>query len=45
MGTALGLLGILAYIICTIALAAALTYLVVRLSPAKKPAADQAPKS
>ena len=37
MGTVLGLLGIAAFIICTITVAAAVTWVVVRLSPAKKP--------
>jgi hypothetical protein len=38
MTSALGLLGLIAYISCTIALAAAITWLVVKLSPARKPA-------
>ena len=38
MDTALGLLGVLVFIACVIALAAGVTYLVVRLSPKPKPA-------
>jgi flagellar biogenesis protein FliO len=37
MQTALGLIGFVAYIAAVIALAAAVTWLVVRLTPAKKP--------
>jgi hypothetical protein len=37
---ALGLLGVVLFIVCVIALAAGVTWLVVRLSPAKRP--DQA---
>ena len=43
MTTALGLLAFVVYIALVIAVAAGLTWLVVRLSPAKKP--DTAPKS
>jgi len=42
VGTVLGLLGILVFIPCVIALAAALTWIVVRFSPAPKPASEQA---
>ena len=38
MDTALGLLGMLVFMVCVIALAAAVTWLVVRLLPAKAPA-------
>ncbi len=37
MGTVLGLLGILLFIVLTISLAGAVTWSVVKLSPAKKP--------
>jgi hypothetical protein len=37
MSTALSLLGVAAFIVCTIAVAAAVTWTVVRLSPAKAP--------
>jgi hypothetical protein len=37
METVLGLLGILVFIACVIALASGVTYLVVRLTPQKKP--------
>ena len=40
MQTVLGLIGFVAYIAAVIALAAAVTWLVVRLTPAKKPKAD-----
>jgi hypothetical protein len=42
MGTALGLIGIVFFIACVIALAYAVTWAVVRLSPSgnKKPKAD-----
>ena len=36
MGTALGLLGLLAFIVCVIALAAAVTWLVVKISPKRQ---------
>jgi hypothetical protein len=39
--TVLGLLGILVFIPCVITLAAALTWIVVKFSPAPKPASDQ----
>jgi hypothetical protein len=42
MDTVLGLIGFVAYIAAVIALAAAVTWLVVRLTPAKKPKADTA---
>jgi hypothetical protein len=42
MQTALGLIGFVAYIAAVIALAAAVTWLVVRLTPAKKPKPDTA---
>jgi hypothetical protein len=35
--TVLGILGIAVFIVCTIALAAGVTWLVVKLSPVKKP--------
>jgi hypothetical protein len=35
MDVVLGLLGLLVFIVCVIALAAAMTWLVVRISPAK----------
>ena len=38
MDTALGLLGMLVFMMCVIALAATVTWLVVRLLPAKAPA-------
>ena len=37
MDTALGLLGLTAYIVCVIAFAAAVTWTVVRLTPERKP--------
>jgi len=37
MTTTLGLLAFLLFIVCVIAIAAGVTWLVVRLSPAKKP--------
>jgi hypothetical protein len=43
MATLLGLLAFVAYIVVIIACAAAVTWVVVRFSPAKKP--DAAPKS
>ncbi len=42
METALGLLGMLVFIACVIALAAAVTWLVVRLTPNRKAPADDA---
>jgi hypothetical protein len=36
MATALGLLGLLVFIVCVIALAAAVTWLVVKISPQRK---------
>jgi len=41
MGTVLGLLGIVVFIACVIAVAAAVTWLVVRFSPAEKPKPEQ----
>ena len=43
MQSALGLLGFVLYIAAIVALAAGVTWLVVRLTPAKKP--DAAPKA
>ncbi len=46
MGTALGLLGMLVYAACIIGLAAAVTWIVVKVSPSEKPekpATDDAP--
>jgi hypothetical protein len=43
MQSALGLLGFVVYIAAIVALAAGVTWLVVRLTPAKKP--DAAPKA
>jgi hypothetical protein len=43
--TVLGLLGILVFIPCVIALAAALTWLVVKISPAPKPAPPETPET
>ena len=43
METALGLVGILIFALCVVALAAAVTWLVVKLSPAKS--AKAGPKS
>jgi hypothetical protein len=43
MQSALGLLGFVAYIAAIVALAAGVTWLVVRLTPAKKP--DASPKA
>jgi len=37
MDTALGLLGVAVFIVCVIALAAGVTYAVVRLTPQRKP--------
>jgi hypothetical protein len=39
--TVLGLLGILVFIPCVITLAAALTWIVVKISPAPKPPSEQ----
>jgi hypothetical protein len=36
MGTALGLIGIIAFILCVVALAAGVTWVVVRVSPSPK---------
>jgi hypothetical protein len=38
VSTALGLLGIVVFVVCVIAFAAGVTWLVVRLSPTRKPA-------
>jgi hypothetical protein len=43
MQSALGLVAFVAYILAIVSLAAALTWVVVRLTPAKKP--DTAPKA
>jgi hypothetical protein len=43
MQSALGLIGFVAYIAAIVALAAGITWLVVRLTPAKKP--DASPKT
>jgi hypothetical protein len=41
MATALGLIGIIAFIVCVVALAAGVTWVVVRVSPSpKKPSAS-----
>jgi hypothetical protein len=46
MSTILGLFGILAWIVAVIAIAAAVTYVVVRLSPGDKPSEpDYTPES
>ncbi|HEX2112132.1 MAG TPA: hypothetical protein VHF67_11320 [Gaiellaceae bacterium] len=46
MDVVLGLLGIVVWIVIVVALAAAVTYVVVRLSPGEKPSAsDSAAKS
>ena len=42
MDTVLGLLGILVWIVTVIALASAVTYVVVKLFPAEKPEKDEA---
>ena len=41
MYTVLGLLGVLVFIACTIVLAAAVTWVVVRVTPAEKPKPKQ----
>jgi hypothetical protein len=43
MSTALGLIAFVVFIVCVIGVAAGITWLVVRLSPAKKP--DATPKT
>ena len=43
MGTVLGLLGLLVFIACVVALAAAITWTVVKLTPAKTPAGGDGP--
>ncbi len=45
MGTVLGLLGILLWILVVIALASGVTYVVVKLFPAEKPAKDDGAKA
>jgi hypothetical protein len=40
VGTALGLLGVLVFIPCVIALAAAITWVVVRITPKPRPRAQ-----
>jgi hypothetical protein len=42
MATALGLIGLLAFIVCVIALAAGITWVVVKISP-KRNKAEQSP--
>jgi hypothetical protein len=41
VSSVLGLLGILFFVACVIALAAAVTWIVIRVSPAKRPADDK----
>jgi hypothetical protein len=43
MGTVLGLLGLIVFAACVIAFAAAMTWLVVKLSPARTASAQQRP--
>ena len=43
MDTALGLIGIIVFAACVIALAAAVTWVVVKVSPAEKPAKKPEP--
>ena len=43
MGTVLGLLGLAVYIACVVVLAAAVTWTVVKLTPAKSPEKPGAP--
>ncbi len=43
MGTVLGLAGLVAFIVCVIALAAAITAAVVKLSPAERPRNPEPP--
>ena len=43
MDTVLGLIGVLVWIVCVIALAAGVTWAVVKLFPADKPAKEPAP--
>jgi hypothetical protein len=45
MSTVLGLFGIVLFIVGTISVAAAITYVVVRVTPAKNPATDRQTKS
>ena len=45
MDTALGLIGILVFAACVIALAAAVTWVVVKVSPAEKPAPSEGAES
>ena len=45
MDTVLGLLGIVVWIVVVIALAAAVTYLVVRVSPGDRPGRAESPKA
>jgi hypothetical protein len=45
VSTALGLLGIVVFVVCVIAFAAGVTWLVVRLSPSRKPASEPADSS
>jgi flagellar biogenesis protein FliO len=41
VSTALGLVGVVVFVACVITFAAAVTWLVVRLSPARSPASKQ----
>jgi flagellar biogenesis protein FliO len=41
VSTALGLLGVVVFVVCVIAFAAGVTWVVVRLSPARSPASKQ----
>ena len=43
MATVLGLLGLIVFIVCVIALAAAVTWVVVKISPSSKPKKKLAP--
>ena len=45
MDTALGLLGLLVYVVCVISIAAGVTYLVVRITPTGKPKETETPAS
>jgi hypothetical protein len=45
MDTALGLVGLVFFIACVIALAAAVTWTVVRLTPSRSPAGSEPPAS
>ncbi|HEX2292847.1 MAG TPA: hypothetical protein VHH55_05995 [Gaiellaceae bacterium] len=41
MDTVLGLIGMLVYIVCTIALAAGVTWAIVKVSPSQRPPKDR----